>query len=274
MGYPSPSRGPGFLGAASGYLYLTDTKSGPAGLQRPGTISPGRQARREKLLGRIRNRFLENNSNDTRVRDYSAAAAQGLKLAGPQFMSVFDLKSEDDSLREAYGSEFGQRCLLARRLVESGVRFVEVAFNLNFINGTGWDTHNQGQQQQHRLIDQLDQAFATLITDLENRKRLERTLIVIASEFGRPPEFDNGGGRGHYSKAFSVMLAGGGLKTGQAIGTTGELGKKILDHPVSIPDLHATIYQALKINPAKELYDGVRPVPITDNGRPLARAFS
>ena len=274
MGYPSPSRGPGFLGAASGYLYLTDTKSGPAGLQRPGTISPGRQARREKLLGRIRHRVLENNSNDTRVRDYSAAAAQGLKLAGPQFMSVFDLKSEDDSLREAYGSEFGQRCLLARRLVESGVRFVEVAFNLNFINGTGWDTHNQGQQQQHRLIDQLDQAFATLITDLENRKRLERTLIVIASEFGRPPEFDNGGGRGHYSKAFSVMLAGGGLKTGQAIGTTGELGKKILDHPVSIPDLHATIYQALKINPAKELYDGVRPVPITDNGRPLARAFS
>ena len=189
-------------------------------------------------------------------------------------MSVFDLKSEDDALREAYGSEFGQRCLLARRLVESGVRFVEVAFNLNFINGTGWDTHNQGQQQQHRLIDQLDQAFATLITDLEKRKRLERTLIVIASEFGRPPEFDNGGGRGHYSKAFSVMLAGGGLKTGQAIGTTGELGKKILDHPISIPDLHATIYQALKINPAKELYDGVRPVPITDNGRPLAQAFS
>ena len=97
---------------------------------------------------------------------------------------------------------------------------------------------------------------------------------MIASEFGRPPEFDNGGGRGHYSKAFSVMLAGGGLKTGQAIGTTGELGKKILDHPVSIPDLHATIYQALKINPAKEIYAGVRPVPITDKGRPLAQAFS
>jgi len=153
------------------------------------------------------------------------------------------------------------------------VRFVEVAFNLNFINGTGWDTHNEGQQQQHRLIDQLDQGFAALISDLEKRDRLDRTLIVIASEFGRPPEFDKGGGRGHYSKAFSVVLAGGGLKTGQAIGTTDELGKKILQHPVSIPDLHATIYSALGINPARELYDGVRPVPITDNGRAVTQAF-
>ena len=274
MGYPSPSRGPGFLGAAAGYLYLTDTKAGPAGLQRPDGVDLGRQARREKLLGQIRRRFLDKNPDDGRVRDYSAAAAQGLKLAGPRFMSVFDLKSESDTLREAYGSEFGQRCLLARRLVESGVRFVEVAFNLNFINGTGWDTHNEGQQQQHRLIEQLDQAFAALVTDLERRKRLDRTLIVIASEFGRPPEFDKGGGRGHYSKAFSVLLAGGGLKTGQAIGTTDELGKAILEHPVSIPDLHATIYQALRIDPAKELYDGVRPVPITDNGRALVRAFA
>ncbi len=274
MGYPSASRGPGFLGAGAGYLYLTDTESGPAGLRRPPRVNVVRQARRERLLGKIRQRFLDSNPNDTRVRDYADATRGGLKLAGPKFMSVFDLKSEEDQLRQAYGSEFGQRCLLARRLVESGVRFVEVAFNLNFINGTGWDTHNQGQQQQHRLIDQLDQAFATLITDLETRKRLDRTLIVIATEFGRPPEFDAGGGRGHYSKAFSVVLAGGGLKTGQAIGSTGELGKTILEHPVSIPDLHATIYQALKINPAKELYDGDRPVPITDNGTPVAKAFA
>ncbi|MFP6769265.1 MAG: DUF1501 domain-containing protein [Planctomycetaceae bacterium] len=274
MGYPSPSRGPGFLGASAGYLYLTDTDAGPAGLQRPGDVDLGRQARRERLLGRIRRRFLGKNPNDRRVRDYSAAAVQGLKLAGPKFMSVFDLKSESDELRETYGSEFGQRCLLARRLVESGARFVEVAFNLNFINGTGWDTHNEGQQQQHRLIDQLDQAFAALITDLEKRKRLDRTLIVIASEFGRPPEFDKGGGRGHYSKAFSVILAGGGLKTGQAIGTTDELGKKILEHPVSIPDLHATIYRSLSIDPTKELYDGVRPVPITDKGQAVDELFT
>lgn len=273
MGYPSASRGPGFLGAAAGYLYLTDTEAGPAGLQRPGGVDQLRQTRRERLLARIRGRFLDKNAADRQVQDYSATAAQGLKLAGPKFMDVFDLKSENDTLREAYGSEFGQRCLLARRLVESGVRFVEVSFNLNFLNGTGWDTHNQGQQQQHVLIQQLDRGFATLVKDLEKRGRLDRTLIVIATEFGRPPEFDAGGGRGHYSKAFSVVLAGGGLKTGQAIGTTDELGKTILARPVSIPDLHATIYSTLGIDPARELYDGVRPVPITDRGKSLTELF-
>src|SRR5690606_11419782 len=115
-------------------------------------------------------------------------------------MQVFDLNSESDSLRSTYGDEFGQRCLLARRLVQSGVRFVEVSFNLNFINGTGWDTHNDGQLNQHILIDQLDQALAALVDDLERCQRLDRTLIVVATEFGRPPEFDGGGGRGHYSK--------------------------------------------------------------------------
>ena len=88
-------------------------------------------------------------------------------------------------------------------MTENGVRFAEVSFNLNFINGTGWDTHNAGQKNQHILIDQLDQALTALITDLEKRKRLDKTLIVVATEFGRPPEFDGGGGRGHYSKAFS-----------------------------------------------------------------------
>ena len=154
------------------------------------------------------------------------------------------------------------------------MRFVEVAFNLNFINGTGWDTHNQGQLNQHVLIDQLDQALAALIADLEQRKRLDRTLIVVATEFGRPPEFDGGGGRGHYSQAFSCVLAGGGLNTGQAIGVTDELGKKILRGPVSIPDLHATVHAALGINPAEELYDGERPVPITDRGQVVRQAFA
>lgn len=109
--------------------------------------------------------------------------------------------------------------------------------------------------------------MAALTGDLERRRRLDRTLIVVATEFGRPPEFDGGGGRGHYSKAFSCLLAGGGLPTGQAIGTTDELGKEILERPVSVPDLHATIYSALGIDPSKELYDGVRPVPITDRGK-------
>ena len=190
-------------------------------------------------------------------------------------MNAFELGREPGSLRQAYGSEFGQRCLLARRLVQTGVRFIEVSFNLNFINGTGWDTHLEGQKNQHLLIRDLDQSLAALVTDLEAHKLLDQTLIVVATEFGRPPEFDNGGGRGHHSKAFSIALAGGGLKTGQAIGTTDELGKTILENAVSVPDLHATIHCALGINPERHLYDDTdRPIPITDRGQPVRALFT
>jgi len=274
MGYPSATRGPGFLGATHGYIYLTDTAAGPAGLKRPEGITQKRQDRRESLLAKLRSEYESKNKQDKTVQDYIATSKAGLKLAGPKFMSVFDLDSEAPSLRNDYGSEFGQRCLLARRLVESGVRFVEVSFNLNFINGTGWDTHNQGQLNQHVLIQQLDQSLSTLIRDLEKRKRLDKTLIVVATEFGRPPEFDGGGGRGHQSKAFSIVLAGGGLKLGQVIGETDELAKTIVSRPVSVPDLHATIYRALGVNHEKDLYDGDRPVPITDRGTPLAEVFA
>ncbi len=273
-GYPSASRGPGFLGAKHSYVYLTDTELGPAGLRRPTGLTNDRFDRRNALAGKLRKEYGEQHLGDERIQDYIAASEAGAKLTGPKFMSVFNLKSEPDALRQEYGSEFGQRCLLARRLVESGVRFVEVSFNLNFINGTGWDTHNEGQLQQHVLIDQLDQAIAALLRDLESRKRLDRTLVVVATEFGRPPEFDGGGGRGHQGTAFSGLLAGGGLKVGQAIGTTDELGKKIESRPVSIPDFHATIHHALGINPSEELYDGDRPVPITDRGQPIAELFA
>ena len=195
-------------------------------------------------------------------------------MAGPQFLNVFDLARESQSLREAYGGEFGQRCLLARRLVQSGVRFVEVSFNLNFLNGTGWDTHNEGQLNQHLLIKDLDQAFAALLLDLENSRLLDTTLVVIATEFGRPSEFDTGGGRGHQSVAFTCVLAGGGLRMGQVIGQTDDLGKTIIERPVTVADFHATIHSALGINPSKNLYAEDRPVPITDRGRAIREIFS
>lgn len=274
MGYPNTTRGPGFLGAKHSFVYLTDTEAGPAGLKRPSDVTAQRQSRREGLLSRMRDDYLNSNKGDKKIENYITTSVTGLQLAGPKFMSVFDLKSESDSLRNAYGDEFGQRCLLARRLVQSGVRFVEVAFNLNFINGTGWDTHNQGQKNQHILIQQLDRALSTLITDLERHNRLDKTLIVVATEFGRPPEFDGGGGRGHHSKAFSIVLAGGGLKNGQVIGVTDELGRNVVERGVSVADLHATIYSAMGIDPAEELFDGDRPVPITDHGRPVLELFS
>jgi hypothetical protein len=270
MGYPSTTRGPGFLGSKYGYVYLTETEVGPNGLTRPSDVTVARQTRREQLLAKLREEHHRRTEDDETIADYATAAVEGFKLAGPSFLSVFNLGAEPSSLRDSYGDEFGRRCLLARRLVEAGVRFVEVSFNLNFVNGTGWDTHNDGQKNQHLLIDQLDQALSALILDLEKRKRLDRTLIVVATEFGRPPEFDAGGGRGHHSKAFSAVLAGGGLRNGRAIGTTDDLGKLPIERPVSVPDLHATIYAALGINPARELKAGDRPVPITDNGKPLA----
>jgi hypothetical protein len=166
------------------------------------------------------------------MADYDTASRQAFAMAGPQFMGLFDLSAEPDALRESYGGEFGQRLLLSRRLVEGGVRFIEVSHNLGFINGTGWDTHNEGQLKQHLLIEELDKGLAALVTDLEARKLLDKTVIAVATEFGRPAQFDGGGGRGHHAKCFSLVLAGGGLKTGQAIGTSDELGMT----PVADPE--------------------------------------
>jgi hypothetical protein len=271
IGYPNVTRGPGFLGARHGYIYLTDTSHGPAGLTRPDGIDLSRQSRREALLGSLRSDAPV--VADARVRDYEAAIDQSLKLGSASFARTFRLEEEKADLRERYGGEFGQRCLLARRLVERGVRFIEVSHNLNFINGTGWDVHNAGILQQHRLIAELDTALSTLIVDLESRRLLDRTLIVITGEFGRPPEFDSGGGRGHQGRTFTCVLAGGGLKHCGAYGETDELSKKIARDPVSVPDFFATIHAALGIDYTKNLYDADRPVPITDGGKPIAKLF-
>ncbi|MDF1844184.1 MAG: DUF1501 domain-containing protein [Rubripirellula sp.] len=276
IGYPNVTRGPGFLGAKDGYLYLTDTESGPAGLSPSPMVGSARLERRNELLDTLRDTL--NASQRTKsapsIQSYDQALLASRRLAGPQFMDVFDLASESDQLRESYGTEFGQRCLLARRLVQRGVRFVEVSHNLNFVNGTGWDTHNQGQLKQHVLIDQLDRAMSAMIDDLQSKQLLDRTLIVVATEFGRPAGFDAGGGRGHQSTAFTMVLAGGGLRHCGAYGATDELSKKIVDRPVSIPDFHATIHHAMGIDPAEYLYDGERPVPITNGGQPIRSLFA
>ena len=133
---------------------------------------------------------------------------------------------------------------------------------------------NGRRQNQYILIRQLDQAVSALLDDLERVGHLDDTLVVIATEFGRPPEFDGGGGRGHQSRAFSTVLLGGGLKTGQVIGSTDDFGRKVAENPVSVPDFHATLYASMGINPTHEIYDGERPVPLTDQGQPLAEVFS
>jgi len=274
IGYPSPTRGSGFLGAKHNYIYLTDTSAGPAGLSRPPEITPERQARRESLLTQVRSGYLQRRGDAVNVQNYDAMIGESLRLGGPQFMKLFDLSAEPGSLRDEYGGEFGQRCLLTRRLIQAGVRFTEVSHNLNFLNGTGWDVHNEGILNQHKLIQELDQALAAFILDLERNRLLDKTLVVVATEFGRPAQFDGGGGRGHHGKCFSIALAGGGLKNGSAIGVTDDLAMSVVERPVSVPDLHATIYAALGINVRETLYAGDRPVPITDGGEPIRELFA
>ncbi|HYF33761.1 MAG TPA: DUF1501 domain-containing protein [Prosthecobacter sp.] len=269
IGYPNVSRGPGFLGAKSGFVYLTDTNTGPAGFARPAEVTEDRAAIRQRLLQPLTSGIPEGSL----MGDYQLAQREALRLAGPGFMRHFDLKQEPAALRETYGGEFGQRCLLSRRLVQAGVRFIEVSHNLNFINGTGWDIHNEGWEQQHVLIQELDTALSALIHDLRDKKLLDKTLVVVATEFGRPPEFDGRGGRGHQGTTFSMVLAGGGLKHCGAYGVTDELSKKPVENPVPLVDFHATVHAAMGIDPSKELMDGARPVPLTDGGKPVAALF-
>jgi uncharacterized protein (DUF1501 family) len=149
-----------------------------------------------------------------------------------------------------------------------------VSHNLNFLNGAGWDVHNSGIVDQHKLIRELDSAVATLMDDLEEKRLLDKTIIMITTEFGRPPEFDSGGGRGHQGSAFTSVIAGGGLRHQGAYGVTDELSKKIVQDPVSIPDFFATVCAATQVDYTKNLYDGDRPVPITDQGKPIASLFA
>lgn len=269
IGYPNVTRGPGFLGARSGYLYLTNTSQGPSGLSRPDDLPAPRQLRRESLLSVLRRSSRP--TSDQKLIDYDAAIQQSMKLSGPEFSSVFDLDQEPAELRSRYGSEFGQRCLLSRRLIERGVRFVEVSHNLNFLNGAGWDVHTASILNQHKLIQELDTAMSALILDLEKRKILDKTLIAITTEFGRPPEFDSGGGRGHQCRAFTCVLAGGGMNHLGAWGETDELSKKIVTSPVSVPDFFATILASMRIDYGKYLYNADRPIPITDMGTPIQK---
>lgn len=271
IGYPNVTRGPGFLGSKAGYLYLTDTSRGPAGLSRPDGIGSARQSRRQTFLEALRK--SQSPGNEQQLVDYDEAIVQSLKLSGPEFMQSFELDNEPADLRQRYGGEFGQRCLLSRRLIERGVRFIEVSHNLNFLNGAGWDVHNEGIVRQHALIQELDTSVSALMIDLEARQMLDKTLIVITTEFGRPPEFDSGGGRGHQGTAFTCVLAGGGLKHSGAYGQTDEMGKKIVSDAVSVPDFFATIHAAMGIDYSKNLYDGDRPVPVTDMGQPIAALF-
>jgi uncharacterized protein (DUF1501 family) len=189
---------------------------------------------------------------------------------------AFELDEEPAKLRDAYGrTAFGQGCLLARRLVEHGVPFVEVS--LSSAEGAAtWDSHVQNFDAVKRLSAVLDPAWATLLTDLRSKGMLDSTLIVWMGEFGRTPKINKDAGRDHFPTAWSTVLAGGGIKGGQVIGDTGVDGMMVKDRPVAVPDLLATVCKAVGIDPmGQNMSDVGRPIRLVDpKAKPIVEVLA
>jgi hypothetical protein len=208
------------------------------------------------------------------AESHLSAYNQAVRMMRSSTVGAFNLDEESTELREAYGkNRFGQGCLLARRLVERGVPFVEVALSDAMGGmGIGWDTHAQNFEGVKALSQVLDPAWATLMKDLKDRGLLESTMVVWMGEFGRTAVINENGGRDHFPNAWTTVLGGGGIRGGQVYGKTDEGGATVAEKPVNVPDLLATICMGLGIDPTKENMSNVgRPIPLTDRtGQPIA----
>jgi Protein of unknown function (DUF1501) len=197
-------------------------------------------------------------------------------VTSPEAKRAFDLASEPEAVRARYGPRmFGQSCLLARRLVERGVPFVSV-------HNTGWDTHEDlvlqlklgysGAETGVGLLPTFDTGFSALIGDLSRSGLLEETLVIAMGEFGRTPKLNTRGGRDHWPRVFSVVLAGGGVRGGQVIGSSDRVGESPLENPLTPNDLARTIYTLLGVDPDHELITNEgRPVPVNQGGRVISQ---
>jgi len=203
------------------------------------------------------------------VRAYSDMYDDAIGLMRSADLEAFDISKEPQMLRERYGNNtFGQGVLLARRLTEYGVRFVEVSSG-------GWDTHTGNFVNLPEKADELDQALAALLDDLSKRGLLDDTLVVVATEFGRTPEINQNEGRDHHPQAFSCMFAGGGVKGDNVYGATDETGSNVIENKVTIPDVNATIAYALGLPLDHVLYSPtMRPFTVADKGKPITKLFS
>ncbi len=213
-------------------------------------ISDKRQRSRRDLLERL-NTFGRVQTGNAQLDIFQQCEDQAYNLILGDGAKVFDLSDEKDDLRERYGrNTFGQSCLVARRLVEQGVRFVT-------INYKGWDTHKQHFQTMRRKLPELDRGMATLLQDLSGRGLLDSTIVWWSGEFGRTPKVQWeppwNGGRGHYGRVFSAVLAGGGFQGGQVVGSSSDKGIEVRDRPVYPWDLIGSMYQLLGIDPGGTL---------------------
>ncbi len=277
----SPSAyGPGFLGPKYAPLVVGDgNRVVPGGnrmnydqslsvknLELASGINNYRADARLSLLGDLEADFASQRPGlvaDSHREAYAAA----VRMMRSEAVKAFQLDSEPDKLREAYGrNQFGQACLLARRLIERGVPFVEVSLNGISNNQTfAWDTHQQNFAAVKGLLGVLDPAWATLMKDLKDRGLLESTQIVWMGEFGRTPKINPQVGRDHFPAAWTSVLCGGGIKGGQVIGKTSADGMKVEDRPVSVQDLFSTMCHALGLDPMKQNLSNVgRPIRLAD----------
>jgi uncharacterized protein (DUF1501 family) len=178
-------------------------------------------------------------------------------------LKAFEISGEPEKLRKAYGdTPFGRGCLAARRLIEVGVRCVEVTLD-------GWDTHANNHALQRKRVDELDPAFSALLGDLKERKLLDRTVVICMGEFGRTPQINPLGGRDHWPNGFSIALAGGGIRGGQALGETDPEGKKNPTDSVSVGDIHATVLKAVGIDHAKIMTSPIGRTTKLSDGQPI-----
>jgi uncharacterized protein (DUF1501 family) len=250
---------PGYRGPLHQPLALPDPAKGLADLHP--AVPAGELGERLTVLEELEQGFARTRPGGA-VEDRRAALGRALRLMRSGKGQAFDLSREAAPVRDAYGdNDFGRGCLLARRLVEAGVAFVEVSL-------ANWDTHEKATAEQAlRRMAEVDAGLSALLTDLKDRGLLQTTLVVWMGEFGRTPRVNNNGGRDHWARAWTTVLFGGGIKGGQVVGKTDREGGTVLERPVAVTDFMATVCRALGIRHDKTVTAaGGRPVRIVDKG--------
>ncbi len=243
-----------FLGPRYASVALSDGQA-PANILRPADITEAADQERQRLRIKANERFQRGHRTaDTEAYTYSYDQAAQLMAR----RSLFDIDKEPPSVRDQYGShDFGRHCLMARRLLEGGATFVKVSHS-------NYDTHHENFDFHIQQLGEFDRPFATLLDDLDQRGMLESTLVVVMSEFGRTPAINRNFGRDHWSKAWSVALAGCGIKGGVVAGKTNANGTAVTQGEVNGGHLFQTYFKAVGLDPRKSHYVDQRPIPMTD----------
>jgi uncharacterized protein (DUF1501 family) len=268
-----PTEGAGFLPPDFAPFVVDNPQPGQNGAVQIKNLAPaGNDDRRFRERMRL---LLEQERDFARDREseetdrHMAAYQKADKLMHTPLLRAFQIGEEKEDLRKAYGqNRFGAGCLLARRLVEAGVKFVEVTLG-------GWDTHQENFTRVPELCRSLDPGLGTLLRDLQDRRMLDSTLVVCMGEFGRTPKINANNGRDHYPRVFSALVAGGGIGGGRVVGSSDRDGVDIKDRPVMVGDLLATMYTALGVDIKKQVISPLgRPLKFVESGTPIKELLS